>query len=131
MTPLETYLAAIQGRVDKATPGPWNAFDNGSWGGQGAGVQIGDHSPGWFVTEPPTDSEKAANSFFIAHARTDLPKLIAALRVAVKELEFINTGHERDDDSFEAHYSNQMRLRAARLGSTKALAQIEKILGDG
>jgi hypothetical protein len=46
------------------------------------------------------------------------------LRIAREALEFITTGPERHDDTFEAHKSNRDRLRAAVL---RARAALEKI----
>lgn len=67
-------LDAIQARVDAATPGPWcwSWYDkwcglNGPFGG------ILYHHANWNVLDD--DAE------FIAHARTDVPQLVAELRM--------------------------------------------------
>lgn len=76
MTKLETYLAEIEARCEKATPGPWS--NDVDWD---------------FVCQEPFDENKKAiasdchrlNSDFIAHARTDIPRLLAALEKAIEQ----------------------------------------------
>ena len=97
-------LDAMQARCDAATPGPWRL--------------IGDSfdPPEWFVvTEDgcevilgPTDAMPVnSNAEFIAHARTDTPRLIAEVRrlraeadelfSALTGLEALLTAHEWGD----------------------------------
>ena len=68
---LPSDLAAIRARCEKATPGRWESTDGVVW----IPVQVGDEE--W-------EQQKIADSnthdaTFIAHARTDLPRLLARL----------------------------------------------------
>ncbi len=74
---LETLLASIEERAKKATPGPWN------------------NSVDWEYVSPPESAGEDAppicgdctkrDSEFIAHARQDIPALLACLRKAVEQ----------------------------------------------
>lgn len=84
MTPDD--LARIEARAAATTPGPWAVLDGhviADW------EDIGVVEP---VTEPFIDPRDAE---FIAHAREDVPALIAALRVAWAERDRLRTV-ERD-----------------------------------
>lgn len=61
-------LEAIRARAEAATPGPWS--------GIGAANIIPESGP------PIGRITRAANQSFVAHSRTDVPKLIAALDAA-------------------------------------------------
>ena len=63
MTDLPGWLQEIRDRADKATPGPWEALDY-------SGVVTGTTCDVRYVPENP-------DAQFIAHARTDVPRLIA------------------------------------------------------
>lgn len=61
-----SYLAEVRARMDAATPGPWTAHDDGLvWP-----ERMGD---------PVSGSTEMADAEFIAHAREDLPRLLAVL----------------------------------------------------
>lgn len=95
MTALEARLAEMRQRVDAATEGPW-IVDDKAWA-----LYVGTPKP-WYpqetydlvysvgaVDDPMdgwTDEANArdrANATFIAHARTDLPKLLDAVEAVV------------------------------------------------
>jgi len=59
-------LAAIRAREAAANPGPWAAEDDGLVWGQGPG-------------DPVSGSAQLADAEFIAHARQDIPDLLAEL----------------------------------------------------
>lgn len=65
---LPLWIEEIKNRADKATPGPWDA----DVGGDADRVYCG---PDW-VSECSTSE----NALFIAHARTDMPRLVAVAR---------------------------------------------------
>lgn len=77
-------LSLIKARLAAATPGPWKAFERGSWGGCGFGVATTDNPSEqdevkeWFVCESTLPSA-SNNAEFIAHAPTDIARLIKAL----------------------------------------------------
>ena len=135
----EIDLAAIKARADAATPGPWwhqgfglagqatirggpdewRGFD-GSLGGDTRPVARVEPAPddeGGFVTNHDADAE------FIAHARTDVPALLA--RIA--ELE------ERVDgaDKVAAHADREReRAEADRDQALARIAELEADLSD-
>lgn len=85
---IDTMLAEIEARANSATPGPWTVEieeceDHGCNCGE---IHIPEierafHSCEWADAEDWDRDE--ANAEFCANAITDVPRLIAALRVAV------------------------------------------------
>jgi len=85
MTAATDRLAEIEGRAEGATEGPWVnggaeqdvRFPDsaGHWGDNGLAI------PGFALRNMPTTEDAA----FIAHARTDVPRLTAALRAVLGE----------------------------------------------
>jgi len=75
-------LDAIQERADKATEGPWEARDCAPCTERGRlEVNIWDHTGNFLITSwCDEDDEPGPDAVFIAHAREDVPKLVAALR---------------------------------------------------
>ena len=78
----EEELAAIQARADAATKGPWTAYHrcSGCTGEDDECCGIGPE-----ITGPPNrvnkgQFERGADASFIAHAREDVPALLAQLR---------------------------------------------------
>lgn len=77
-------LAAIRGREAAATQGPWHNEHEG----EGPCVSVGDY--GWVCSGPnwpayDVDSDQGqADAEFIAHARTDVPALLATLTTALR-----------------------------------------------
>lgn len=95
MTDARTYLASIKERAEAATPGPWRWDEDFGDGGDtglaltndsGAEV-VGayNHHCCSFRDDPSVEDNDAA---FIAHSRTDLPRVADAL-LAVLELHVI------------------------------------------
>lgn len=87
MTAADKFLAEVRARSVAATPGPWESFDSGPWGGEGAGVAIGPNVYDWFTTAAPTTEQRANDSHFIAHTRTDVDRLVAMVEAARKALD--------------------------------------------
>lgn len=79
-------LAEIEARANRATPGPWQR--DGCNGGEFYCVLAKNpgHLSDLLCTMRGRSSE-VADSDFIAHARTDIPLLIAALRERESEIE--------------------------------------------
>ncbi|WP_404851108.1 hypothetical protein [Dietzia kunjamensis] len=83
-------LAEIQTRVDKATDGPWRSRDLDDYDeetpdavdvlGPGPSTIGMASARDW---DSDYDPEMFANAEFIAHARTDVPALVAALRTVL------------------------------------------------
>ena len=80
-TNLEKSLAL----AEMATPGPWTPFDSGPWGGQGAGIAIGDDVDMWPVFDRDT-SKGVANSFFVAHHNPEFIKALIQTHLEALEL---------------------------------------------
>jgi hypothetical protein len=79
-------IQEIEERAEKATPGPWSAFQ---WGD---GSQK--DTDAWNVGATATEIVLVYDAFirdaeFIAHSRQDIPKLIAALREARAVLQHV------------------------------------------
>lgn len=77
----ESGLNAIEARINAATKGPWVYFgqphDNVFWGEIRSAAEDGhfDH-----ITDTPELDERDNDMEFIAHAREDIPALIATIR---------------------------------------------------
>ena len=95
---IDTRLAEIRARVENATPGPWTAEYSGE---QGNCVL----PPGYQSTREAVAVTRLlsaqADAEFIAHARTDLPALLAAVE-AVRETCTLAI-EEFEDPAYEAN----------------------------
>jgi len=90
MTDLETLLHEIRERADKATEGPWSNLDEpGELHSCVLAEPCGDPFHIAMQITRPEDED------FIAHARTDVPRLVKALEVA---LNFIDHLHNCIDE---------------------------------
>ena len=94
-------LAQIQDRAEKATNGPWELTLDG---------EVQGRRPGFRGADPEMDPivgclDEAQDNEFIAHARADVPTLVAALRAV--------------QDGLGPHYDSQVRRNAkfGRIGS--------------
>ena len=91
-------LDEIQARADKATDGPWD----GDYGHFGTGIVAGRVRTGPNVIG---SMWRPSDGTFTAHARADVPTLVAALRAV--------------QDGLGPHYDSQVRRNAkfGRIGS--------------
>lgn len=123
----EKQLLDIEARANAATPGPWRNDRPPEhhyaevWGARGPGY-------GTIVCAYPSRPiEAEANKDFIAHARTDIPALIASLRaerklveaasVALGELiELANTPEHCQDAEWNGRYGEVVLLAAKIAG---------------
>lgn len=116
MNPTLEILDEIEKRANAATPGPWF---NGHWSGRcfekhvhGKGecnYQYKKYENNQYVSAPNNieliGSDDGGpilrkhNAKFIAESRTDIPKLTAALRVAIEALDNIGRGGSFDASS--------------------------------
>lgn len=104
-------LAEIQARADKATDGPWRSRDLDDYDEETPdAVEVLEPGPSTIAMasardwDSDYDPEMFANAEFIAHARTDVPALVAAVR-AVLELhkrEWWSEGSFREGVACEA-----------------------------
>ena len=74
-------LEAIKERVSRATEGPWLGFAGVIRAGEGL---VG-------VNDSKFHEHGTENGLFIAHARTDIPRLIKALEMAIHVLQVTET----------------------------------------
>ena len=91
MTPLDAALAEIEARVNAATEGPWRVDNVGVYRQPVVSTEaaMGPERPyfriAYFGTSGNRDisGHHFDDASFIASARTDVPRLVAALRYAV------------------------------------------------
>jgi hypothetical protein len=80
-------LAAIRGRAEAATPGPWRSHEDDAWCVRSDAEGLPDS--GWIAEMGPARKGNEENDGqFIAHARTDIPRLLDALARAEGEVEY-------------------------------------------
>jgi hypothetical protein len=79
------WLAAAKARCERATPGPWHQHERATTSVQDVQGRDVLH---WQSSIPEDASWERANrnAAFIAHARTDLPRALAALEAALPAL---------------------------------------------
>lgn len=108
MTELQKLLAEIRERAERATPGPWE-------------------SRAWEENRY-YDEEEINDCNFAAHARTDIPTLLAIVERQAEALEFYaNTesyGHDETYDGFCVRTPNEEYLGAT---AKQAQADVERI----
>ena len=94
-------LTVMEGRAEQATRGPWQSFVEGRdhWGGDDF-IRTGgldDECPDLYLSHSYPNREKpvpapAEDQDFIAHARQDVPRLVAEVRRLRDELDEEQTG---------------------------------------
>lgn len=102
-SPLAVVLERIKKLDEGASPPPWKPFDCGPWGGQGAGVKIGEDTEGWPVFGKHTEEPHVANSFFTAEARTLLPLLAKAVELANGTLSVLKASLELEKSTVSVY----------------------------
>ena len=107
-------LDVIEARAEAATPGPWrNEPDTGAgrvWVQRGYFRDEADCEPLFSLRGKEAYEQRSADADFIAHARTDIPNLLAAL----DELEAENKELKLDLAAAE-HYTTDDLTSPARL----------------
>ena len=83
MTDLPGWLQEIRDRADKATPGPWAAEDANSHKHCAFYIPEIMSAP----SMPQYDGLTTEDAEFIAHSRTDVPRLIALVGEMAEQLE--------------------------------------------
>ncbi|SET43222.1 hypothetical protein SAMN05216389_11154 [Oceanobacillus limi] len=87
----DEQLAEIRERAEKAMEGPWRIGKQSPNGAQNVGTM------GGLLTAQTTDLD---NATFIAHAREDIPKLVAEIERLRKQLTLIHSDTFYEDDEF-------------------------------
>lgn len=115
---LTQLLDQIEARANAATPGPWRFAKHwGPYNWQGAILHDGKGVYNLEVLQMATCTpERDANGSFIAAARSDVPKLVEALREAI--------------DSFEAIAEPENKEPWSRDVAIEALSDIAKLLSE-
>ncbi len=107
------YLAEIEARANQATVQPWTVSEAGT---EVMALQAEQPSvivdTKFFADEPITDQMRA-DAAFIAHARTDIPSLIEAVRWANNELAKFAERAARLQAELQVVKSDRARFRAA------------------
>lgn len=87
MTPITKQLDEIEARANKATPGPWfnHTYEDGMFSEIKTYTDIGEEHEILMEAHGYVDQDRE-NFYFVSRARTDIPRLVAALRVAIDEL---------------------------------------------
>lgn len=114
-------LDEIQARADNATDGPWQVSPDGP--AEGYAGPIYTESDFTDVPELVSDGTWLPNAEFIAHARTDVPALVAALQAALVKcdrLEALAVMRDNPYDDFS---------RGARAAISEIRKPIEAALG--
>lgn len=125
---LPDWAKEIQVRTEAATPGPWSwsktEHDDGCTNSMGLYSER--HEILWLDDEVPSLFGHTNSMSFIAHSRTDIPKLLKALEIAMEALERIgrdaewpNVLEEEETGSVD-FYNGIERAKDAK----KALSQI-------
>jgi predicted RNase H-like nuclease (RuvC/YqgF family) len=116
-------LEAIRKRAEAATPGPWGKeFRYGISIITNYGFNVIDEDGG--VTKYP-DAE------FIAHARQDVPKLLAEIERLQKENRLLESFFEESDRNKERYASEVERLNAELEKANQSTKDIvEELFGD-
>lgn len=90
LTAVEQRVGAIEARTNRATSGPWRTVTNlplGPWVDEDCRPLASDGQPALVRNW----KEACLNAHFIAHAREDIPWLIAALSAALREKRDLET----------------------------------------
>jgi hypothetical protein len=120
-------LAAIRERADAATPGPWNVFRGVIWGRAGSSgpyqLSIAKNANSSSVIEDTGAADRRdrrieADLGFIAHAREDIPALLAE----------IDQLHAEVRDGAEALLRTH-RILSAKQAENAALCEIVEAVG--
>lgn len=123
MTPAE--LAAIKARADAASPGPWTPSVGCYQDPDGDDDCHFGRGP---TTIPQSEAQGLADSVFIAHARTDIPALLAALDDARAKSEMWKgkyEGYADLADGVTARLKGEAEEARAKLAA--ALAVVEAV----
>lgn len=92
------WISEIETRAEKATPGKWNSFYHNrteTWAVtyEKEGLDPVNYEDN-VIALALNGSSRWDNDFdFIAHSRTDIPKLLAALKIATDALKGISHGN--------------------------------------
>jgi hypothetical protein len=94
-------LAAIRERAEKATPGPWGWSDAKVRDGKYVFVPQGSYLADTLIMFGDTYENGEQDAEFIAHAREDIPKLLAEIERLRTALEEINRAWYEDSTDYD------------------------------
>lgn len=119
---MTSRLDAIKARAEAATGGPWrvqlDGFDYGPWDE----VYV-DNARG----ECPCTPCGVSNAEFIAHARSDVPVLVAAVKAVLA----ISRETERDDLGYDDQAVDNSWVAGYNAALVDVRAAIQAALGEG
>lgn len=102
-------LDALQARADAATKGPWVEFHENGEPGELEAFNCAPATGAFLIEYGADRDQQQRDSNFIAHAREDVPKLVAALK-AVESVHFDaggSQGYFDDGYSWRDHCCNE------------------------
>jgi chromosome segregation ATPase len=119
-------LAEIKARAEKATPGPWTATyeESDQWTSiTGAGLFDGGH---WMVCPEvaTTEGEPGEDSDFIAHAREDVPDLMAEVERLQRERD---NALRHVDAAVIAQNKERFMKRDAEADAARLLSTVDRL----
>ena len=85
MTQLQDKLREIRERSEAASKGPWKAYDWPEFPRRDEAERCVRIESEFTVTAFCYDGDPNHDALFIAHARTDIPALLAALELAIEQ----------------------------------------------
>lgn len=106
---LEQFLAGVEGRANEATNGPWSHQGHGEVRAD-LDAEFTKNIADCGFNSP--DSENDGE--FIAHSRTDIPRLIAMLRKAIKQRDSLHNEYCQKDDCVP--FCNDELMKLAGMG---------------
>jgi len=124
-------LAAIEARAQAATEGPWKASDFGHPGRdepssiiihKGAFNWRAIHDGEYVAAMTAWDSQEDADADFIAHARTDVPALLALVREQQATIDRVEAQAARWATLSDGHAYYAKRIRHAIKGPPRTRA---------
>lgn len=106
----------IAARCEKATAGPWQVLTEELVEAAWINAATADDDLPIALFDFRSADENKANAEFLAHARTDIPRLLAALRSAHERIEHLLAANNREIEARIAANRELGELRA-KLGS--------------
>ena len=125
---LQDALAQIKARAEKATEGPWDFEpDRTMQDGVYPAYVFTEHMAGYPICDVTTTPIPAGDedATFIAHARADVPRLVAALEAVHNVVENYPLPHKRDDPTGE------IACAIETFGDAIQDAYTDKLAGEG
>lgn len=127
--PLGLYLDAIRARAEAATPGPWKLWGMTVMTDRAGTGNVDDADDIAFTTDPDRGT-RTFNASFIAHAREDVPALLAEVEALRTERDGLAAYLAADPDYFVYHNEAANMVLALQgilsVAPSDALAEVKR-----